>query len=102
MKKIAFLIILILTTFLMVDAQKENGTVYSEHESIAKTKALWAAFINGDKETFTNLFADSVWVGINGDYQKMLKKDMKTQKLSLLKEKLAALIAAMKKAASFT
>lgn len=31
-----------------------------------------------------------------------LKKDMKTQKLSLLKEKLAALIAAMKKAASFT
>lgn len=75
MKKIACLIVMSLTSFLMVNAQKENGVVYSEHEAINKTKALWAAFVKGDKETFTSFFADSIWVGTNGDYKKRPKAD---------------------------
>lgn len=76
MKKIVLLLIFALTSFLTVNAQKENGTVYSEHEAITKTKAMWAAFINGDKDAYASFFADSVWIGSNGDYQRWLKKDL--------------------------
>lgn len=63
-----------LSSFLMVSAQKENGTVYIEHEAIAKTKALWAAFVKGDKETFLSFFADSVREGANGIINLRAKK----------------------------
>ena len=76
MKKIVLLLIFALTSFLMVSAQKENGTVYSEHEAIGKTKAMWAAFIKGDKETFVSFFADTIWVGSNGNYEKKPGKYM--------------------------
>lgn len=76
MKKIAFLMIIFLTSFLMVNAQKENGTVYSDHEAINKTKAMWAAFVKGDKETFVSFFADTIWVGSNGVFEKKPQKYM--------------------------
>ena len=76
MKKIVFLLVLVLTTFLTVNAQKENGIVYSEHEAINKTKAMWAAFVKGDKEAFVSFFADTIWVGSNGEYEKKPQKYM--------------------------
>ena len=76
MKKIVFLLVLVLTTFLTVNAQKENGIVYSEHEAINKTKAMWAAFVKEDKEAFVSFFADTIWVGSNGEYEKKPQKYM--------------------------
>jgi hypothetical protein len=76
MKKIALFLIISLISFLMVSAQKENGTAYSEHEAINKTKAMWAAFVKGDKETFVSFFADTIWVGSNGNYEKKPQKYM--------------------------
>ena len=76
MKKHLLLLVLGLFSFLMVNAQKENGTVYSEHESIKKTKDLWDAFKKGDKEAFSSFFADTVYVVRNGTHMKRLKKEM--------------------------
>ena len=76
MKRQLLLLTLGLFSFLMVNAQKENGTVYSEHESIKKTKDLWEAFKKGDKEAFTSFFADTVYVVRNGTLIKRLKKEM--------------------------
>jgi ketosteroid isomerase-like protein len=76
MKKIVFLLILAFTSLLTVKAQKENGTVYSEHDAINKIKAMWASFVKGDKETFVSFFADTIWVGSNGDYEKKPQKYM--------------------------
>jgi ketosteroid isomerase-like protein len=70
------LILLLGLTSLMLSAQKENGTVYIEHEAINKTKAMWTAFVKGDKETFVSFFADSLWVGANGNYEKKPQKYM--------------------------
>lgn len=75
MKKYLLFLVLGLTS-LMLNAQKENGIVYSEHEAIGKTKAMWAAFIKGDKEAYSNFFADTIWIDVNGSYWKVLKKDM--------------------------
>jgi hypothetical protein len=55
---------------LTVNAQKQSGIVYSEHEGITKTKAAWAAFLKGDKDKFLSFFADSVWNGNNGLVEK--------------------------------
>jgi hypothetical protein len=74
MKKYLFLLIIGLSSFLIVNAQKENGTVYIEHEAIAKTKAFWAAFVKGDKEAFLSFFADSVKEGTNGIINSRAKK----------------------------
>lgn len=76
MKKYILLLILGLSSFLMVNAQKENGIVYSEHEAITKTNTMWAAFVKGDKETFASFFADSIREVVNGDFQIRLKKDL--------------------------
>ena len=76
MKRQLLLLTLGLFSFLMVNAQKENGTVYSEHESIKKTKDLWEAFKKGDKEAFTSFFADTVYVVRNGTLIKRLKREM--------------------------
>lgn len=76
MKKIAFLFIL-LSVCIVSHAQKKNGTVYSEHETIEKTKELWSAFVNGDSEAMLNLLADSVHLVINGNYNKRPKEFFK-------------------------
>jgi ketosteroid isomerase-like protein len=47
-------------------AQKKAGTIYVEHEYIDKTKAMWDAFIEGDREKYESYFYDSVWVSSNG------------------------------------
>jgi ketosteroid isomerase-like protein len=60
----------------MLNAQKENGIVYSEHEAINKTKAMWNALVKSDKDTYISFFADSVWIGSNGEYHRMVKKDL--------------------------
>lgn len=65
MKKIVCLMVLGFSV-LLVNAQKESGIVYSEHDGINKTRALWAAFLKGDKETYLSFYADSVWNGNNG------------------------------------
>lgn len=75
MKKFTLLILLVLPV-LLVKAQKESGTVYSEHESIAKTKALWESFVKGDKAEFCDFFADTVDVFINGERNTLLKEKM--------------------------
>lgn len=71
MKKIAVLLILFLTvssTF----AQKKNGTVYNEHESIDKTRQLWKAFAAGDLDTYRSYFADSIgYIRNGGQYNKV-------------------------------
>lgn len=75
MKKFMIFICLILMgTF--ASAQKENGTVFSEHETIEKTKALWSAFANGDKEVFTAFFTDSVYLFINGNMNYVTKENI--------------------------
>lgn len=60
---VLFLCLFVTTTF----AQKKNGTVYNEHETIDKTKALWEAVQNGDKEKVKTFFADSMTVVRNGN-----------------------------------
>jgi hypothetical protein len=73
MKKILIFLLLGLSAF-VVSAQKESGTVFSEHQSIEKTKALWDAFVKGDKETFMSFWADSVFIIINGTGKLQSKK----------------------------
>jgi ketosteroid isomerase-like protein len=61
---------------LTVKAQKDVGTVYSEHEAINKTKAMYAAFVKGDKETFINFFTDTITLISNGTSTKMAIKNL--------------------------
>ncbi len=74
MKKIGLLLLSGILVFI-ASAQKENGTVYIEHEAIAKTKAMWAAFVKGDKETFKSFFADTVYQIVNNKPEAIAKKD---------------------------
>ena len=66
MKNFAVLLIvtLIATTSF---AQKKNGTVFNEHETIDKTRAFWDAVKSGDTEKVKTLFADSVMIIRNGN-----------------------------------
>ena len=61
---VIFIILILMGTF--ASAQKENGTVFSEHETIEKTKALWSAFAKGETDVFQSYFADSVRIFTNG------------------------------------
>jgi ketosteroid isomerase-like protein len=47
-------------------AQKKNGVVYSEHETIDKTRDMWKTFLKGDYDGFQAYLADSVKVFVNG------------------------------------
>jgi hypothetical protein len=76
MKKVIFLILILLTSILKVNAQKENGIVYSEHEAITKTKALLSAFLKGDKDAYLSFYADTVYVDMNGQFSKVPNKDL--------------------------
>lgn len=74
MKKIVLLLVLGSSVF-FANAQKVNGTVYSEHEAIDKTRNFWTIFVKGDKEAFLNYYADTVLHIINGMEYKKLRKD---------------------------
>lgn len=63
--------------FISVNAQTKNGTVYSEHSAIEKTKSMWAAFQNGDQESFLGYFADSVYQFSNGNMQHVPREKFK-------------------------
>lgn len=73
MKKIIFLFLLV-SLGLSLFAQKKNGSVFSEHEVIDKTKAMWTAFVKGDKEAYLDFFADEIW-GINNGDPTLMKKE---------------------------
>ncbi len=76
MKKILVILSLSLICVLS-SAQKKNGTVYSEHETIDKTVEMWTAFVNGDEEKLLSLFEDSVFVTHNGEWSAKTKKRSK-------------------------
>lgn len=56
-------------------AQENNGTVYSKHPAIEKTKKLWAAFEKGDKAALGAFLADSMVAIRNGSETPQKKED---------------------------
>jgi hypothetical protein len=60
------LIIIAIFIGLLSYAQEKNGTVYSKHPAIDKTKKLWAAFEKGDQAAFSAFLADTMVVFYNG------------------------------------
>lgn len=63
-----FTVLLILTLIAStLFAQKKNGTVFNEHETIDKTRGFWEAVESGDKEKAKIFFADSITVIRNGN-----------------------------------
>ena len=71
-----FLMLIMGISVLSVNAQKESGIVYSEHEAIGKTKAMWAALLKGDTETYLSFYADTLFEIINGKQNMRLNKDL--------------------------
>jgi len=61
MKRIPVLLLIFLLAGMTSYSQKKSGTIFSEHEAIGKTKAVWQAFINGEEETYRSFFADSAY-----------------------------------------
>jgi len=74
MKKSILLIIAIFVGLLNY-AQENNGTVYSKHPAIDKTKKLWSAFEKGDKAGLNALLADSMVVIYNGGEMPQKRED---------------------------
>ncbi len=66
MRKITSLFILLLFIGVNSFSQKKSGTIFFEHETIDKTRALWEAFVNADEEKYGSFFADSAFVIYNG------------------------------------
>jgi len=66
MRKLNAVLILLLVAGLNINAQKKAGTVYSEHEYIDATRALWQAFADGDVDKFVSFHADTTQVSNNG------------------------------------
>ena len=58
-------------------AQKKNGVVYSEHETIDKTRELWKTFAKGDFEGFKSYMADTLKVIVNGKKVEVTDEKMK-------------------------
>jgi len=56
-------------------AQENNGTVFSKHPAIEKTKQLWSAFEKGDKAAFGAFLADSMIAIYNGSPDVQKKED---------------------------
>lgn len=77
MKRIAILFLLTIVGCAAI-AQKKNGTVYSEHKMIDKSRALWAAFVNDDKEALLSSYADTVHLFVNGHYSKISKESFES------------------------
>jgi len=65
MKK-SLLVLIAVFIGLISFAQENNGTVYSKHPAIDKTKKLWAAVVKGDKVAAGALLADSMVAIYNG------------------------------------
>lgn len=55
----------------LLSAQNEIGKLYSQHESIQKSRDMWAAIVRNDKEAVSSFLADTVWVVTNGVAEKM-------------------------------
>lgn len=62
MQKISLLLILLLIVGVSSFSQKKNGSIFSEHDYIDKTKETWQALVKGDAETFRSFFADSAYI----------------------------------------
>lgn len=75
MRKITFLLILLLIVGVNSFSQKKNGTIFSEHESIDITRAVWEAVVNGDVEKYRSFFADSAYLVLNGDTKPLMAND---------------------------
>jgi len=76
MKKITLLLVLFAfgtTAF----SQTKSGTVYSEHETIDKTREMWKAFKNGDGDAFISFFTDSIYRFINGNMAHVPRESFK-------------------------
>jgi hypothetical protein len=67
MKKITTVLAILLIAGVNSFSQKKSGTIFSEHEDITKTKALWKALVSGDEATYRGFFADSAYIGQNGN-----------------------------------
>jgi len=74
MKKNLLLIILI-SLGLITYAQENNGTVFSKHPAIEKTKKFWSAFEKGDKTTMGTYLSDSMVAIYNGGGDPQKKDD---------------------------
>lgn len=72
MRKIVCALMALLLIGVNSYAQKKNGVIYSEHEAIDKTKALWEAFVNADAEKYVSYLADSVFMMSNGNPSKKM------------------------------
>lgn len=73
--KRSLLALCMLTVFAVTShAQKKAGTIYVEHEYIDVSRALWDAFVDGDKEKYQSFFADSVYVSTNGEEGEVISK----------------------------
>lgn len=59
---------------LSVHAQKKTGSIYAEHAYINKTKALWEAFVDGNRSKYQGFFADSIFVTSNGSPGELIGK----------------------------
>ncbi len=66
MKKTICALIIALLVGMNSFGQKKNGTIYLEHDAIDKTRALWKAFVDGDREKYVGFFADSIYLIRNG------------------------------------
>jgi hypothetical protein len=62
MKKAFALIVLLAMAGTYSFSQKKSGTVYSEHETIDKTRELWKAVVSGDEAKLRSFFADSAYI----------------------------------------
>ena len=65
MKKISVLLIMLLIVGANSFSQKKSGTVYSEHETIEKTRGVWKAYVNGDEAKYRSFFADTAYLTRN-------------------------------------
>lgn len=77
MKRTFFALFIILFIGSSAFSQKKNGTVYSEHEAINKTRELWKAFTDADRDKYVSFFADSLYAMNNGEREdKVASKDL--------------------------
>ncbi len=76
MKKIVCLL-MVLIWGTSAFSQTKNGTVYSEHEFITKTREMWKAFKDGDADKFISFYADSIYRVANGSMRHIPKEQFK-------------------------
>jgi hypothetical protein len=67
MNRITTVLAILLIAGVSSFSQKKSGTIFSEHEDITKTRALWEALVSGDETTYRSFFADSAYFIQNGN-----------------------------------